>query len=199
MNLEALNKATAGNTRTSGISPFSEIETARCYANPLQPRKNFENIEELAESIKRDGLIQPIAVVKRDDGRYMIVSGERRFRACLFAGLVTVKAHILDIDDAKVQELALVENIQREDLSDFEKAKYIGELWASGRYAQKQDLAHAIGKSASYISKAFSCLRLDESIQKSIEENKHDVGLSVLEEIARIKDKSAQKKRTKRT
>lgn len=194
MNLAALNKATIGNTRTSGISPFSEIETARCYANPLQPRKNFENIEELAESIKRDGLIQPIAVVKRDNGRYMIVSGERRFRACLFAGLVTIKAHILDIDDAKVQELALVENIQREDLSDFEKAKYIGELWSSGRYTRKQDLAEAIGKSASYLSKAFSCLKLDQSITNDMEANAHDVGLTVLEEIARIKDKPTQKR-----
>lgn len=193
MNLQALNKATAQGVRTGGISPFSEIEIARCYANQAQPRKSFENIEELAQSIKRDGLIQPIAVVKRDNGRYMIVSGERRFRASMFAGLTTIKAHILDIDDAKVQELALVENIQREDLSDFEKAKYIGELWASGRYAHKQDLAHAIGKSASYISKAFSCLRLDPTIQSDIEENKHDIGLTVLEEIARIKDKAAQR------
>lgn len=192
MNIEALNNATAGKTRTSGVSPFSEIETSRIYANPNQPRKSFENIEELASSIMQDGLIQPIAVVKREGGRYMIVSGERRFRACIYLNHTTIKAHVLDIDDAKVQELALVENIQREDLNDFEKAKFISELWASGNYKQKQELANAIGKSRSYISKAFSCLKLDESIAKDLEDNKHDIGLSVLEEISRIKDKKIQ-------
>jgi len=194
MNIDALNAATQGRARTSGVSPFSEIELSRVYPNENQPRKLFENIEELAESIRHDGLIQPIAVVKRDNGRYMIVSGERRFRASKYLGLTTIKAHVLDIDDAKVQELALVENIQREDLNDFEKAKYIAQLWASGNYKKKQDLAEAISKSSSYISKAFSCLKLDESILADLEENKHDIGLSVLEEISRIKDKKLQLK-----
>ncbi|MDX9756078.1 MAG: ParB/RepB/Spo0J family partition protein, partial [Sulfurimonas sp.] len=192
MNLDAINKATSGKTRTTGVSAFMELELTKVFPNPDQPRKLFQNIEELAQSIQSRGLLQPITVVKKDDG-YMITSGERRYRACKFAKLKSIKAHVLQADDFEVQELALIENIQREDLSDFEKAKSIGRLWASGKYTQKQDLATAIGKSASYISKAFSSLKLDSSILNEIEENKNDIPLSVLEEISRVKDKAIQR------
>ena len=192
MNLDAINKATSGKTRTTGVSAFMELELTKVFPNPNQPRKNFQNIEELAQSIQVQGLIQPIAVVKKEDG-YMVVSGERRYRACQYLELKSIKAHVLQADDLKVQELSLIENIQREDLSDFEKAKFIGQLWASGKYIQKQDLAAAIGKSASYISKAFSSLKLDSSILNEIEENKNDISLSVLEEISRVKDKDIQR------
>ena len=192
MNLDAINKATSGKTRTTGVSAFMELELTKVFPNPDQPRKLFQNIEELAQSIQSRGLLQPITVVKKDDG-YMITSGERRYRACKFAKLKSIKAHVLQADDFEVQELALIENIQREDLSDFEKAKSIGRLWASGKYTQKQDLATAIGKSPSYISKAFSSLKLDSSILNEIEENKNDIPLSVLEEISRVKDKDIQR------
>lgn len=192
MNLDAINKATSGKTRTTGVSAFMELELTKVFPNPNQPRKNFQNIEELAQSIQTQGLIQPIAVVKKEDG-YMVVSGERRYRACQYLELKSIKAHVLQADEIKVQELSLIENIQREDLSDFEKAKFIGQLWASGKYAQKQDLAVAIGKSSSYISKVFSSLKLDSSILNEIEENKNDISLSVLEEISRVKDKDTQR------
>ncbi|MDT8338559.1 MAG: ParB/RepB/Spo0J family partition protein [Sulfurimonas sp.] len=192
MNLSALNKATAGKTRTTGISPFSELELSKVYANPKQPRKSFENIEELATSIKINGLLQPISVVKKQDG-YMIIGGERRYRASLHAGLKTIRAHILQADEKQVLELSLVENIQREDLTDFEKAQFISLLWESGNYAQKQDLAAAISKSQSYVSKALGTCKLDESIIADIQEQKRDIGLSVLEEISRVPDKTMQK------
>ncbi len=192
MNLAAINEATSGKTRTTGVSAFMELELTKVFPNPNQPRKNFQNIEELAQSIQAQGLIQPIAVVKKEDG-YMVVSGERRYRACQYLELKSIKAHVLQADDVKVEELSLIENIQREDLSDFEKAKFIGQLWASGKYEQKQDLAAAIGKSASYISKAFSSLKLDSSILNEIEENKNNIPLSVLEEISRVKDKDTQR------
>ncbi|MDD3450935.1 ParB/RepB/Spo0J family partition protein [Sulfurimonas sp.] len=192
MNLDKINKATSGKTRTTGVSAFMELELTKIFPNPNQPRKNFQNIEELAQSIQAQGLIQPIAVVKKEDG-YMVVSGERRYRACQYLELKSIKAHVLQADDVKVQELSLIENIQREDLSDFEKAKFIGQLWASGKYAQKQDLAVAIGKSSSYISKVFSSLKLDSSILNEIEENKNDISLSVLEEISRVKNKDTQR------
>lgn len=191
MNLSALNKAVAGKTKTDGISPFSELEVTKVYPNPEQPRKSFENIEELADSIKQNGLIQPIAVVKKVDG-YMIVSGERRYRATLHAELKTIKAHILQVDDAKVQELSLIENIQREDLSDIEKAHFIARLWESGLYAQKMDLAKAIGKSQSYISKALGVLSLDDAILG--DESIKAVGLEVLDTLRGVKDKELQKK-----
>lgn len=185
MNLLALNKVTTGSTRTSGVSPFSELQLSKVYPNPAQPRKSFENIEELAQSIKDNGLIQPISVVKKENG-YMIIGGERRYRASLYAGLQTIKAHILEVDDKRVLELSLIENIQRDDLSDFDKAQFINELWLSGNYAQKQDLAAAIGKSQSYISKALGTLKLDAVIIADIQETHPSIGLSVLEEISRV-------------
>lgn len=192
MNLDAIDKATSGKTRTTGVSPFLELELGKVYPNPNQPRKQFKNIEELANTIKQDGLIQPISVVKKEDG-YMIIGGERRYRAALHAGLTTIRAHLLQAEENKVLELSLIENIQRDELTDFETAKFIGQLWASGRYEKKQDLAAAIGKRASYISKVFSSLKLDSSILNEIEENKNDISLSVLEELSRVKDKDAQK------
>jgi len=191
MNLSALNSATKSRLKTTGISPFMEIELSRVYPNPNQPRKTFQAIDELAASIKENGLIQPIAVVKKAH-RYMIISGERRYRACTTLGLKTIKAHIIDADDKKVMELSLVENIQRDDLTDFEKAKFIGQLWSSGHYPTKKALATAIGKSSAYISKAFSALKLDQQIIQDIETDKNDISVSVLDEISRVKEKRLQ-------
>ncbi len=191
MNLQAINSATQGKTRTSGVSPFLELEISKVYPNPNQPRKHFEAIDELANSIKENGLIQPIAVVKTDKG-YMIISGERRYRACQSIGLKTIKAHTIQADEKKVQELALVENIQRDDLTDFEKAKFINQLWASGYYAKKQDLAKAIGKSPTYISKVFKAIKISDEIIADIEEHKKDIGLEVLQELSNVKDKDVQ-------
>lgn len=193
MNLKALDSAIKTNApRTTGISPYVDLEMSTVYPNPAQPRKEFNNIPELAETIRTHGLLQPIVVELRSDG-HMIISGERRYRAHLLNEARTIKAYILS-DQHDAQELSLIENIQREDLSDFEIAKFIGTLWASGKYKQKSDLAKAIGKSPSYLSKAFSCLKLDESIIADLEEAKHDIGLSVLEEIGRFKNKVVQRK-----
>ncbi|MFW0714193.1 ParB/RepB/Spo0J family partition protein [Aliarcobacter butzleri] len=190
--LSEITKATAGKTKTSGISPFSELEITKVYPNPDQPRKAFEDIEELATTIQEHGLLQPITVVKKDDG-YMIVSGERRYKAHLFNEAKTIKAYILDATDEKVQELTLIENIQRNDLTDFEIANHIVGLWKTGRYEKKSDLAKKVGKSESYVSKAFSSLNLDDEILEDIAVNKKDISISVMDEISRVKDKKVQK------
>ncbi|WP_152017928.1 ParB/RepB/Spo0J family partition protein [Aliarcobacter butzleri] len=190
--LSEITKATAGKTKTSGISPFSELEISKVYPNPDQPRKSFIDIEELADTIKERGLLQPITVVKKDDG-YMIISGERRYKAHLFNEAKTIKAYILDATDEEVQELTLIENIQRNDLTDFEIANYIVGLWKTGRYAKKSDLAKKVGKSESYVSKAFSSLNLDDEILEDITVNKKDISISVMDEISRVKDKKVQK------
>jgi ParB/RepB/Spo0J family partition protein len=192
MNLSDIGNITKGKVKTTGVSDFVELEISKVYPNPAQPRKSFKDIEELASSIKDKGLIQPIAVVKDGAGKYMIVSGERRYRAITLLAHKTIKAHILKATSKDIEELTLIENIQRDDLTDLEVAKYISMLWSSGQYAKKQDLAKAIGKSASYISKAFSCLKLQPQIIEDLEENKNDVPLSVLEEISRVKDKETQ-------
>lgn len=193
MNLSAIEKVTKGKMKTSGVTPFQELDIEKVYANPNQPRKSFEQLDDLAASIKEHGLIQPIAVVSDGAGMFMIISGERRYRATKLLDHRTIKAHIIQANSNKVQELSLVENIQRSDLTDLEVAKYISILWNSGQYKKKSDLAKAIGKSPSYISKAFGCLKLDSEIIKDIEENENDLPLSVLEEIARVKDTDVQK------
>ena len=191
-NFSKIAEVTAGKTRTTGISPFSELEISKVYPNPDQPRKQFDDIEELATTILEFGLLQPITVVKKDDG-YMIIAGERRYKAHLHNEAKTIKAYILDATDEAIEELTLIENIQRNDLTDFETAKHIVKLWESGRYEKKSDLAKKIGKSDSYISKAFSCLNLDSEILEDIEANKKDISVSVMDEIARVKDKKVQK------
>jgi len=193
MNLDALDEVTQ---TTAMFKPnnneFMELEIDKIFANPKQPRKNFEDIEGLAESIKKSGLIQPIAVTKTPQG-YMIISGERRYQAHKYAGLNTIKVHIIEATDKEIQELSIVENIQRDDLTDYEKAKFIGELWASGAYKQKSEIAEALGKTPAYISKCFSTLRLDDEIIKDLEEGSHPLGLSILEELGRVKDKPLQR------
>lgn len=191
MSLSNIDGITKGKVKTTGVSAFLELELHKVYPNPNQPRKAFNDIEELASSITTNGLIQPIAVVKTDKG-YMIISGERRYKASVYAKAKTIKAHIIKATDKEILELALVENIQRDDLTDFEKAKSINQLWASGNYAKKQDLAAAIGKNSSYISKVFKAVKICDEIIQDIEENKKDIGLEVLQELSNIKDKDVQ-------
>ena len=184
--------ATAGKTKTTGISPFNELEISKVFPNPDQPRKQFDDIEELAATIKEHGLLQPITVVKKDNG-YMIIAGERRYKAHLYNEAKTIKAYIVDVSEEQVEELTLIENIQRNDLTDFELAKHICKLWDSGRYEKKSDLATRIGKSDSYVSKSFNCLKLDSEIIDHIEQNKTPISISVMDEIARVKDPVVQK------
>ena len=192
MNFSDIGDVTKGKIKTTGVSPFLELEIEKVFPNPEQPRKQFDDIEELAENIKEHGLLQPITVVKKDD-KYMIVSGERRYKAHLYNKAKTIIALILTSSDEQVEELTLIENIQRSDLTDFEVAKYILKLWQSGRYAKKSDLATRIGKSDTFVSKAFSSLKLNSEILEDIEQNKKDIPLSVMDEIRRVEDPTLQK------
>ena len=177
---------------TIGVNAFNELDISKIFPNPSQPRKQFDDIEQLAATIKEHGLLQPITVVKKFDG-YMIISGERRYKAHLHNQSKTIKAHIIDVSNEVVEELTLIENIQRNDLTDFEVAKHICKLWDSGRYEKKSDLATKIGKSDSYVSKSFNCLKLDSEIIDHIEQNKIPISIGVMDEIARVKDKDTQK------
>jgi ParB/RepB/Spo0J family partition protein len=194
MNLSKVGKVTAGKVKTTGVSDFMELEIELVYPNPAQPRKAFNDIDELADSIKHRGLIQPIAVVKDGAGKYMIISGERRFRACTLLGLKTIKCHIITASSKDIEEMALIENIQRSDLTDFEIANFITVLWNSGQYEKKQDLSEALGKKPAYLSKALGLVdKLDDSIKEDLADTKSDIGMSVLEEVSRVKDKDTQK------
>ena len=107
------------------MSQMAEIEIADIIPNPTQPRTQFdeEALDELADSIRQLGVIQPVTVKKGDGGKYVIISGERRWRAARLAGLTQVPAIVIEADDRKAMELALIENLQREDLNPIEEAE----------------------------------------------------------------------------
>jgi ParB family chromosome partitioning protein len=132
--------------------------------NPLQPRKYFdtEPLEALAESIAQHGIIQPI-VVRPKDGMYMIVTGERRWRAARMAGLSEVPVIIIEADDKKAAELALVENLQRKDLNPVEEAHAYADLIEEYSYTQ-EEIAKKVGRSRSSITNSLRLLDLPESI-----------------------------------
>ncbi len=141
-----------------------KLKVTEVEPNRNQPRKQFdeESIEELAESIKKYGLIQPIIVTKKD-GYYQIVAGERRWRASKKAGLPTISAIIREDDEKKNQEIALIENIQREDLNPVDKATGMKMLVQQYNLTQ-EELAEIVGKSRSAVANTMRILNLDEKV-----------------------------------
>ena len=134
-----------------------------------QPRKNFDKaaLEELAASIKENGLLQPILVREYTGGRYQIIAGERRFRASKIAGLSEIPAIILDKDDRKVAEIALIENIQREDLNPVEEAMAFKAL-ATEYGLTQEELSEKVGKSRSAIANTLRLLDLPDEVLKMV-------------------------------
>ena len=147
--------------------PVNEVEP-----NREQPRKYFEeeSLDELADSIKRYGLIQPIVVTKKD-GYYAIVAGERRWRACKKAGLKDIQAVVREDDERKNKEIALIENIQREDLNAVEKATGIRVLMDEYSLTQQQ-VSEILGKSRSAIANTVRILNLDKRVLELAKEGK---------------------------
>lgn len=141
--------------------------------NPYQPRTHFDeqSLEELAASIKKLGIVQPLTVRETGDGRYQLIAGERRLRAARLAGLTTVPAYIRTADDQAMLELALVENIQREDLDAIEVAISFQRLIEECRLTQEQ-LSDRVGKQRSTIANYLRLLKLPAEIQLGIR-NKH--------------------------
>lgn len=153
-----------------------EIEIRLIDNNPNQPRKNFDPtaLNELAQSIKSYGIIQPILLTKRND-RYMIVAGERRFRASKIAEKKTIPAIVKDFTDAEVKEVALLENIQRQDLNPIETARAIKELQDSYGWTQEA-LAEKLGKSRPAIANSLRLLSLCPEVIELIEQGKLSAG-----------------------
>ena len=151
---------------------IKEIDLELITENPYQPRKNFDEtaLRELSESIKRHGLIQPIIVIEKDGG-YMLIAGERRFRATKLLGESKIKAIVADIESQSLRELALIENIQREDLNPIELANSYKEL--IDEYKITQDgLANIIHKSRVQITNTMRLLSLSAMTQEYIKEGK---------------------------
>lgn len=156
---------------------INEIELSRIEANPFQPRTRFdeEALNELAASIKEIGLIQPITLRKIGDEKYQIIAGERRFRASQLAGLQSIPAYIRKAKDEGMLELALVENIQREDLNAIEIAMSYQRLMDELQFTQ-EELSTRIGKNRSTIANYQRLLKLPALIQKGIIEKQISMG-----------------------
>ena len=138
-------------------------------ANPFQPRENFDRqaLEELSESIKALGLIQPVTVRRMPDGKYQIISGERRYRACRMAGMTTIPAYVRDADDQGMLEMALVENIQRQDLDPIETALSFRRLIDECSLTQEQ-LADRVGKKRASVANSLRLLKLPVKVQHDL-------------------------------
>ena len=163
--------------RTAGSSSIGEIEIGKILANPNQPRRDFneEALQELADSIKELGVIQPITLRKMEDESYQIIAGERRFRASQLAGKTTIPAYILKADDEETMEMALIENIQREDLNALEVALAYQQLIEQHNLSQEQ-LSKRIGKGRATIANFLRLLKLPAAIQMALKEKVIDMG-----------------------
>ena len=152
--------------------PISQVES---YSG--QPRKQFdeESLQELADSITEHGIIQPLTVRKLSSGYYQIIAGERRWRAARLAGLQEVPVIVMEADDRKAAELAMIENLQREDLNPMEEAAGFQSLIETYHMTQ-EEAAQRVGKSRSAVTNALRLLGLSPSVRKLVEENKLTAG-----------------------
>ncbi len=159
------------------VEPNMNISIDAIDGNPFQPRAHFDNqaLEELASSIRKLGLVQPITVREAADGRFQLIAGERRLRAARMAGLTHVPAYIRTADDQAMLELALVENIQREDLDSIEVAISFQRLIEECKLTQEQ-LSSRVGKQRSTISNYLRLLRLPAEIQLGIRNRQLTMG-----------------------
>ncbi len=163
--------------QTSGSSNIGEIELSKIFANPNQPRREFDPIalQELADSISEVGIIQPITLRKINDDSYQIISGERRYKAAALAGLKTIPAYIKTADDENVMEMALIENIQREDLNSLEIALAYQHLIEQYELTQEK-LSERVGKNRTTVANYLRLLKLPATIQMALKNKEIDMG-----------------------
>lgn len=166
-----------GDIQTGGSSAINEIEVELIYPNPDQPRRSFdeETLEELASSIRELGVIQPLSLRDAGDGTYQIIAGERRWRAAKLAGLASVPAYVRTASDSEVTEMALIENIQREDLNAIEVALAFRKLIDTYNLTQDR-LSDRLGKKRATIANHLRLLKLPAEIQLGLRDHKLDMG-----------------------
>lgn len=176
-----------GLVEESKPNEIKEIKIDEIRSNPYQPRKIFDenSLIELSESIKEHGVVQPIIVKKSIKG-YELVAGERRTKACKLAGLKTVPAIIKDFSDQEMMEIALIENIQREDLNPIEEAMAYDAI-IKGYNLTQDEVAKKFGKSRTYITNILGLLKLPETTRKYVEENK--LSMSHARALSKLEDK----------
>lgn len=189
INFDQFENDVVSNASTSDIK---EINLDEIRSNPYQPRKTFneESLNELAESLKEHGLLQPIIVKKSIKG-YELIAGERRTKAARLAGFKTIPAIIKDFDDTQMMELALVENIQRENLNPIDEAMAYENIIKLSKMTQ-DEFAKKFGKSRSHVTNMLGLLKLPERTKKYVENGKISMGharsLSKISDIDKIYD-----------
>lgn len=163
--------------QTGGSSAINEIKIDDIHPNPNQPRHSFdeEALEELAASIKELGVVQPLSVRDMGDGSFQIIAGERRWRAARMAGLNSVPAYVRTASDSEVTEMALIENIQREDLNAIEVALAFRNLIDTYNLTQER-LSERLGKNRATIANHLRLLKLPAEIQLGLRDRKLDMG-----------------------
>ncbi len=174
--LGEIETAYENNNETADNHDILEINVDDIEVNPYQPRKIFneEKLKELSDSIVRNGLMQPIVVTRNED-KYLLIAGERRLRATKLAGITLIKAVVLDVDNSKLRELALIENIQRDDLNIIEIAySYAGLI--NDYSITHEELAEVVSKSRSTISNTLRLLTLSNFSQKMLGSDKISLG-----------------------
>ena len=168
---------TTSEVKTEGSSNLNEVELTQIDPNPNQPRREFdqEALQELANSIRELGIIQPITLRKVEGGRYQIIAGERRWRASQLAGLQTIPAYIVSVEDQGVMEMALVENIQREDLNAIEIALAYQHLAETTGMTQAK-ISERVGKSRAAVTNYLRLLKLPAQVQIALKNHEIDMG-----------------------
>lgn len=163
--------------RPEGSSTINEIDLSLIHANPNQPRREFDEdaLQELADSIAEIGIIQPITLREQEDGKYMIIAGERRFRASQKAGLKTIPAYIRKASDENVMEMALIENIQRQDLNSIEIALAYQHLIDQYGLTQEK-LSERVGKKRATVANFLRLLKLPAPVQVALQNHQIDTG-----------------------
>lgn len=169
-----VNKEVVGAKEPVDTSDILRIPVEMIEPNPFQPRLSFDQdaLNELAESIRTFGLIQPVTVRRKDEGKYQIISGERRFKACRIAGMDMIPAYIRDANDQGMLEMAIVENIQRENLDPIEVAMSYQRLIEECNLTQEQ-MAERVGKKRASVTNYLRLLRLPAKVQ-------HDLKVGIL-------------------
>ena len=166
-----------GDVKTQGSSNLSEISISDIEPNPNQPRREFDQtaLSELANSIKEIGIIQPITLRQVSENRFQIIAGERRWRASQLAGLTAIPAYIRTISDENVMEMALVENIQRQDLNAIEIALAYEHLLENEGMTQEK-ISERVGKSRAAIANYLRLLKLPAQVQMALQKKEIDMG-----------------------
>lgn len=168
---------TGSEVHTQGSSNLSEVEISQIAPNPNQPRREFdqEALQELASSIRELGIIQPITLRQMENGQYQIIAGERRWRASQLAGLTKIPAYIVTVEDESAMEMALVENIQREDLNAIEIALAYQHLAETTGMTQAK-ISERVGKSRTAVTNYMRLLKLPAQVQMALKNKEIDMG-----------------------